>query len=239
MLRIAIMNSKGGCGKTTIATNLASLYAARNFRTALCDHDPQHSSSTWLQLRNSRQDIPEHKRITAVAAYETPAANVTRSWQLRLPPDIQRVIMDTPAGLGQNALLQHMRNLDFILIPVLPSPLDIYATADFIKNLLITCKARAQGVHIGIVANRVRKNTRAFTSLRRFLDKLQIPLVTELRDTQNYLHATEDGLGIHELRSRTIYQDILHWHCLLEWIELTHLNAADRRTSATSTLESA
>lgn len=232
MLKIAIMNSKGGCGKTTIATNLASLYSTRQYGTAIYDYDPQHSSSTWMRLRNNNGK----NDITIVDAYQKNNSNVTRAWQLRTPSGIDRIIIDTPAGLSGHDLEKQIRDVDFILIPVLHSPLDIYATAEFIKNLLIDGKARSHNINIGIIANRIKRNTRAFHALQRFLDNLNISLITELRDTQHYYHATEKGAGIHELKSRSVYTDILAWNEIIDWIENTHLN--QQQTNATTIMES-
>jgi chromosome partitioning protein len=66
----------------------------------------------------------------------------------------------------------------------------------------------------------VRTNTRVYDLLKRFLTKLEYPLVGELRDTQNYVRAAEQGLGIHEIRPATrVRRDVAAWTPLLEWIE--------------------
>jgi len=209
MRRIIVMNSKGGCGKTTITTNLASCYAANGFRTALLDYDPQGSSTTWLKLR---KDLPD---IHGIAAFKNTDANVTRAWQLRVPPHYERAIIDTPAGLTDTALVKQVQGVDTILIPVVPSLLDIHATADFIRDLLLIGHTRSQKIRIGIIANRIKANTQALTKLNRFLQQLDIPVLGYLRDTQRYLHATEKGAGIHEISDRD--QD--SWKNILNWIE--------------------
>ena len=212
MRRIIVMNSKGGCGKTTISTNLASYYAANGFRTALLDYDPQGSSTTWLNLR---QDLPD---IHGIAAFKNTDANVTRAWQLRVPPHYERAIIDTPAGLTGTDLVKQVQGVDTIIIPVVPSLLDIHATADFIRDLLLIGHTRSQKIRIGIIANRVKANTQALNRLQRFLQQLDIPVLAYLRDTQNYLHATEKGAGIHETSER----DSETWEKVLHWIEDTN-----------------
>lgn len=214
MKRIVVINSKGGCGKTTVSTNLASYYASQNINTALFDYDPQGSSMRWLKLRS-----PESSTIYGVMAQKNAARAVTMSWQLRLPAETERLIIDTPPGLKGVDLIEQIKGADNILIPVLPSPLDIFATADFIRDLLLEAKVRIHRTQIGIVANRVKKNTVAFQSLERFLDSLSIPVVARLRDTQNYLRATDEGLGIHELKGQNVYIDKLHWKYLTQWID--------------------
>ncbi len=214
MKRVVIINTKGGCGKTTVSTNLASYYASKGFSTALFDYDPQGSSMRWLKLRS-----PELEDIHGVMAHKNSAKAVTMSWQLRLPPETDILIIDTPPGLKGPELREQLKGVDMILIPVLPSPLDIFATADFIRDLLLYVKIRLNQTKVGIVANRVKKNTIAFQSLERFLSSLNIPVVARLRDTQNYLRATEEGMGIHELKGKNVYVDGMHWKAIMEWIE--------------------
>ena len=214
MQRIVVINTKGGCGKTTVSTNLASYYASKGFNTALFDYDPQGSSMRWLKLRDS--NMPD---IYGVVAHKNAAKAVTMSWQLRLPTETERVIIDTPPGLKGPELKEQLKGADKILIPVLPSPLDIFATADFIRDLLLDVKVRLNQTNVGIVANRVRANTVAFQSLERFLGSLNIPVVARLRDTQNYLRATEEGMGIHELKGKNVYLDRKHWKDLVEWLD--------------------
>lgn len=214
MRRICVLNTKGGCGKTTIATNLASCYASAGIKTALFDYDPQGSSTRWLKLR------PEEKStIHGVAAFESTSAKVTRSWQLRIPSDTDRVIIDTPAGINGGKLADILRDSDTILIPVLPSSIDIHATADFLRDLLLVEKIRRNMTSIGIIANRVKPNTKAYQALERFLDSLDIPLITQIRETQHYIHAAEQGLGIHEIKSTQTQQDKDTWSGMLNWLE--------------------
>lgn len=214
MLRIVVINSKGGCGKTTISTNLASFYAANGNSTALFDYDPQGSSMRWLR---SRPD--EAAEIYGAAAHQSAARSTTMSWLMRLPIETERLIIDTPPGLKGSALIEQIKGADCILIPVLPSPIDIFATADFIRDLLLEAKVRKTRTRIGIIANRVKKNTLAFQALERFLRTLSIPVVARLRDSLNYVKASDEGLGIHELKGKPIYVDKMHWHGLCDWIE--------------------
>jgi len=212
--RIVLLNSKGGAGKSTLVTNLAGCYASRGYATALYDFDPQGSSMRWLQVRP--KDKPP---IYGVAAYQATKPGTTRCWQLRVPAETQRIIIDTPAGVTSQQLVELVRSVDNIIVPVLPSPLDIHATTHFIRELLLVGKIRTYGTRVTIVANRVRENTVVYRALQRFLDTLRIPFVTHLRDTQHYIHAAERGLGIHELHSRRTKTDLRLWEPLLDWLE--------------------
>lgn len=214
MRRIVVMNSKGGCGKTTVATNLASYYSARGYVTALYDLDPQASGERWSRLRPE-----ENNDVASVAGYQKLSSGITRTWQYRVPPTTERIIIDTPAGTNRAELAEQVRGVDAILIPVMPSSIDTFAAADFIRDLLLAGKTRSHGIRVGIVANRIKENTVAFHNLERFLQTLQIPMVAQLRDTQNYVHAAEQGLGVHELYQSRTRKDLLAWRKIYQWLE--------------------
>jgi chromosome partitioning protein len=208
------MNPKGGCGKTTIATNLASRYAVAGLTPTLFDYDSLGASMRWLRFRGA--SLPP---VHGVAAHAGPQSGVTRSWQLRVPAGTQRIIDDTPAGLERMQIQRRIEGVDAILVPVLPSPMDIGATADFIRDLLLIGKLRARNTRVGIISNRVKSNTRAFEALGRFIATLDIPLVGQVRETQNYVAAAQTGLGVHELARQRDERDVDCWQGILDWLE--------------------
>lgn len=213
-VRVIVMNSKGGCGKTTVATNLASYCAAKGHGTALFDYDLQASSIRWVKGRPKDRPV-----IHGVAAYEPPPQGMTRAWQMRVPPGTRYVVMDTPAGFAGIDLEDRVAEADVVLIPVLPSVIDIQSTADFIRDLLLVGKARARNKRLGIVANRTRARTKALEALERFLRSLDIPVVAWVRDTQYYVRAAEQGVGVHELEEHAARQDAESWAQILHWLE--------------------
>lgn len=225
MHRILVLNAKGGCGKSTLATNLASYFADQGRITALLDYDPQGSSMRWLSLR----DV-ERPAIHGIAAFQR-RRDVTRAFQMRLPVEAERVIMDVPAGVTGLGLVEYVQRVDTILLPVLPSPIDIHAAAHFIQDLLLVGKIRTSGVRLAVVANRVRENTLVFKDLERFLATLKLPLVATLRDSQNYIRAAEQGLGIHELEKGKTSPDRQRWAPLVEWLDLFDDSASEGRPS--------
>ena len=216
--RVVVLNPKGGSGKTTIATNLAACYAVHGERPALMDLDPQASSMRWLRKRPGDEPV-----IHGIAAFER-SATVTRSWQMRIPAECRAVIIDTPAAVDPHALADLTRGADAVLVPVMPSDIDIHATAKCIADLLLVAKIRRSERRIGIIANRVRSNTRVSQSLTRFLQSLDIPLIATLRDAQNYVRAAEIGMGVCEMPRWQVQQELPQWQQILSWL------SAPRRT---------
>jgi len=221
MQRITVINMKGGCGKTTIATNLASALSGRGQKTTLIDYDPQGSSMYWLKQRPT-----DASKINGLSAFPTNQA-VTRSWQLRLPQDTDYVIVDTPAGLSGLNLIDQLKGTHTIIIPVLPSSIDTHATADFIRDLYLIAKVQPKNTRLCIICNRVKPNTLSFRALERFLDAMDIPVIASLRETQNYIKATDVGLGIHELdvggNNKANKKDVDEWRRIVDWLEATQL----------------
>ena len=213
MQRIVVLNPKGGSGKTTLATNLAAYYATQGRNTALMDSDPQGSSSRWLGKRAG--NLPA---IHLIAAYEK-SLRVTRSFLLRAPPGTERIIVDTPAAIPAQVMPEFVRDADAILVPVLPSDIDIHACSRFIADLLLVARVRPSENRIGVIANRTRRNTLALDRLLRFLATLQIPVITTLRDSHNYLRAAEGGHGVHEMKSYLVREDLDSWQPLIDWLE--------------------
>jgi chromosome partitioning protein len=213
MLRIVLLNPKGGSGKSTIATGIAAMYASRGYRPLLMDFDPQGTSSRWLEKRS-----PTRPPIHGIAAYAR-APGVTRSFQLRVPAGIDRVIIDTPAALQPQNFNEHVRDADAVLVPVLPSDADIHACSRCIGHLLISGKIKRREDRLAVIANRVKPNTIIFRTLMRFLDQMQIPVVTTLRDSQNYVYANEQGLGLHDLNPARVQPELQQWDALWAWLE--------------------
>ena len=211
--KIVVLNPKGGSGKTTLATNLAAYYASRGHRTALMDCDPQASSTRWLKNRSD-----ELAQVHGVEAYRV-NMQATRSWQLRTPPNTQYLVVDTSAAIPAQNLVEFTRGADSIVIPVGPSDIDIHAAAGFIANLLLVAKEDRREGRLGVIANRVREGTLAYARLMRFLHRLNIPVIAILRDTQNYVHAAEEGMGIHEFKHYRVRKDIAQWTSMLRWLQ--------------------
>lgn len=214
MQKILIINTKGGCGKTTIATNLAANLVHAGHVTALFDYDPQGSSMNWLQNRPTHFPV-----IQGVPAHKTPSSGMTKSWAFRLEPGTTHVILDTPAAVPVTELSRYVYNADRILLPVLPSAVDIHATSAFLNELRKLERVRGLSTEIGLIVNRVRGPSKAMDSLNDFLQSLSIPVVARLRDSLNYVHAMESGIAVCEMDKQITRRDKGAWAGLLRWLQ--------------------
>lgn len=210
--KLLVANAKGGSGKSTIATNIASYFAQSGNHVAIIDYDPQGSSSQWVKERTS--NLPFIYSVEASARREVGA---TRSFQLKVPSVTTHIIMDTPAGLSGNDLSDDIRQCDAILIPIVPSAIDIRAATSFIKDVLLSPGYRCQPKPIAVIANRVKRNTLGYNKLEIFLRSLNIPFVATIRDTQQYVRGSELGMGIYDFSSPN-EKDVEDWQPLLAWL---------------------
>lgn len=203
--QVFVINPKGGCGKTTLSTQLAGYYACRGKRVLLADHDAQKSSSDWLASR------PESAcTIRCVALKPENALNVD---------DTDVVIHDMPAAWTLKNIHSIVRPGDRLLIPVLASPTDIKACLRFIMSLNREGIMDSQAA-VGLVANKVRTNTRYFAVLNTFLQKVGLPIVGQLRDSQNYVRLMDRGLSVFDLPSKRLQRDIDEWVLILDWLNI-------------------
>src|SRR5690242_15881178 len=192
-----VINPKGGSGKTTVATNLAAYFAASGAATALMDYDPQGSSLNWLRQRPG--NLPRIHGANAAPA----KAGRMRSVDMRVPDETRELIIDAPAGASGLLLQEMLARTDCILIPVAPSAIDIHATANFIRDLLLAGRIRMRNIRLGVVANKVRNSMPTYEPLERFLKSLRLPLLSRLADSDIYLKAVESGLGLFEMDEAT------------------------------------
>lgn len=220
--RIVVLNPKGGCGKSTLATNLASYYALRGPLPVLLDCDPQGFSMRWLERRSKRRP-PIH----GIAAFKK-SMQVTRTWQLRVPNETRHVIIDSPAALEGTQIHDLIYGASNVIIPVLPSPIDIRYAARFIAELLLVSQLDRSETKVTIVANRTRKNTKSLAQLMRFLNSLRIPVIAVLRDSQNYVEAVGRGIGVYELPHHKAKYDIEQLSRIVAWLESRNAGEIER-----------
>lgn len=204
MKTIAVVNAKGGVGKTTIATSLASALAWEGYGVALGDLDVQKSATDWLALRP--EDYPP---ISGLDPDQGP---------VRAPAGTDFLILDTHAALAGNELGAIVRRSDIILIPLLPSPVDMRAAQRFLGHLFKLKPVADKKVKVGLIANRVKSYTIIFRELKGFLEDYRAPFVAQFRASMNYVRAAERGLGVADLPPYLAWQDWEEWEALLKWL---------------------
>ena len=206
MRHIMVLNSKGGCGKSTLATNLAVFFAREGREVCIADYDSQRSSLDWLALRPA--DLPA---ISGVPAFAEGIRGVARSTEV--------LIIYAPARVQGAELIELVRRAETIIVPVLPSSIDMKACSHFMADLLEVGKVSRKQARLAVIANRVREHTLIFEELELYLTQLKVPYLGSLREAQNYLRAYARGMGIMELPEYLAWPDWKQWEPITEWLE--------------------
>jgi chromosome partitioning protein len=205
MRHVMVMNAKGGCGKSTLATNIACYFATEGYKVALADYDPQRTSLDWLEMRP--EDLP---KITGIPAYDEGLRGA--------PRDTEVLVIDAPARTHGSEMNELVRRAETILVPVMPSPIDLKASAHFMGELLELGKVQREQARLAVIANRVRENTLMFDELDKYLGKLKVPYLSALRQSTNYLRAYQRGMGIFELPEYLAWPDWQQWEPITKWL---------------------
>ncbi|MGO4392079.1 ParA family protein [Variovorax sp. M-6] len=202
---VLVANPKGGVGKSTLATHIAGYFASRGHPVMLGDIDRQQSSRLWLGLRS-----PQAREIRSWEASED--GNVVRP-----PRGTTHAVIDTPAGLHGSRFKEALALADRVLVPLSPSIFDIYATRDFLDKLL--ANRHAAKAKIALVGMRVDARTLAADRLREFVAGLDLPVLGELRDTQNYVQLAARGLTLFDLAPGRVQRDLEQWQPITRWLD--------------------
>ncbi|MGH8042205.1 MAG: AAA family ATPase [Rudaea sp.] len=205
MRKILVASSKGGCGKTTIATNLAAHFAQDGKRTVLVDADRQGSSMHWAEKR------------AGLPAPVLALSGLRAGWHEKIPQDAQYVIIDGPAGIRSGELSELAHDADVLLVPLLPSRIDLEASAAFLQEVSRLGRVKRDSLAVGIVANRLKPWTTASQDAVEEIKRLPFPLVAQLRDTQGYMLVAGLGKSIFDYNSELIRSHQEDWGKLLRW----------------------
>ena len=207
MRMILVAGSKGGVGKTTLATNLAVHYAVDGKHTVLVDADRQGSSKHWCEKR------------AGLDSAVLPVDGTRRDWQSAIPGDAQRIIVDGPAGAMGADLKAFLDEADAVLVPVLPSTIDIEATVPFLDSLAQHPRVRKGKLKVGLVINRMKPWTNASRQALTQLKAWPYPVVAELRDTQAYVLLAGLGRGLYDYHSEQVRSHQDDWAPLFKWLK--------------------
>lgn len=207
MRTILVASSKGGAGKSTIATNLAAHFAVDGKATAILDADRQKSSTRWCEKRAHLD--------TAVL----PIDGCRRGWQKNLPDGIQRLVVDAAAGAMGSDLQDVLDMADAVVVPVLPSAIDIEATVPFLDSLVAHPRVKKGKLPVGLVGNRLKPWTSASQNAVAQLKAWPYPLVAELRDTQAYVLLAGLGKSLFDYHSEQVRSHQDDWAPLLRWLK--------------------
>jgi chromosome partitioning protein len=210
MLTVLVASSKGGCGKSTLVTQLASHWAQDGKRTAIIDSDPQGSSYRWATLR------PEN--VPGVLAMEG-----NRKAVEKVPEDTDRLLIDTPAGSHERELEPYLEQADVLVVPVLPSSFDMHATLNFLQHLRGISRIKRGKLPVALVGNRLKPWTHASQdAMDQLAEQAPFPVIAQLRDTQAYVLLTSLGKGIFDYNSEQVRGHQEDWTPLLRWIKRKH-----------------
>jgi chromosome partitioning protein len=216
--KIVLINPKGGCGKTTLATNLASLYALRGATPTIIDCDPQGYCVRWLEQRPADRPL----------CYGIEGRSTDPQEPIDVPADSGVVIVDLPSSIPFEDLHAYTHIADSILLPIAPSAIDVFSASRFIAELMLDVQLDRSEQKLAIVANRVKSRTRSFEMLKRFLTSLRIPMIATLRDSQVYVQAAAQGLGICELPPYLVRNDLPQMNAITRWLDRKELRHGDR-----------
>ena len=209
MKTVLVASSKGGVGKTTIATHLAAQSALSGQRTALIDADLQGSSLHWCERRAGLDS----------AVLPIDASHRHKGAWKAVPEDTERVVIDAAAGARADALEVWLDNADALVVPVLPSALDIEATVPFLNSLAKHPRVRKGQLPVGLVANRLKPWTNASQQAVGVLNEWSIPVVAQLRDSQAYVMLVGLGKSLFDYHSAQIREHQADWQPLLKWLK--------------------
>ncbi len=212
--KILVVNSKGGCGKTTIATNLAVAFANQGLKVSLLDCDRQASCLHWAEERDAQAP-----KINTVANYHS-GDKLTEQINQEVDQGSDVIVMDTGRHADATLFEAALKTSDLVLIPMLSSSFDIKAGERFVADLMTHRVMRATPKPIGVIYNRAQSISANQQRLEDLLRCLDVPVIAELRDSTVYARAADIGAGIIEMRENAAAsKEYSAWRDIMLWID--------------------
>ncbi len=205
---IAVVNRKGGSGKSTIATHIAAYCTHQNIGVMLGDVDRQQSTRSWLKLREQRH--PQAKQILGWA--------VNQSSALRAPTGVSHVVLDTPGGLYGLDLARIVMFADAIIMPICNSVFDRDSAAQCWDELKILPRISTGRCKLAVVGMRVDHRTLDSAALTQWATSRGLPYLGALRDAPTYVQCIEQGVTLFDLPKETVAQDLAQWQPIVDWL---------------------
>jgi chromosome partitioning protein len=203
---IAVVNRKGGSGKSTFAAHVASWCAHQGMAVMLGDIDRQQSSRGWLRRRDAS--------LPAIAPWVIDQKNV-----LRVPTGITHVVLDTPGGLHGFELSRIVMFADAIVVPVCPSVFDRESAAACLAELHTLPRILKGQCKVAAVGMRVDGRTSGADTLRAWAQDARVDMIGVLRETQNYVRCLERGLTLFDVPGDKAATDLAQWEPILQWLQ--------------------
>jgi len=203
---IVVANPKGGAGKSTLSTNIAGYFASQGHNVMLGDADTQQSSKLWLTQR------PEV--LPKISTWEYEADLVLTA---KPPQGTTHVVIDTPGGINGWRLKEVILRADKVIVPVMPSLFDMQATQNFLQQLVSITQGLPTDVRV--IGNRVDARTISASNLRKFVESLDVQVLSYLRDTQYYLHMAAHGLSLFDITPSKVAKDLEQWQPICAWLD--------------------
>lgn len=221
---IAVINRKGGSGKSTVAAHLAAWLAHQGVAVMLGDVDRQQSTRTWLKRRNTA--------LPSIMPWVIDKQNV-----LKVPTGVTHVVLDTPGGIHGFELARVIMSADAIIMPMCSSVFDRDSAAGCYADLMTLPRVSSGRCKIGIVGMRIDTRTRSGQVLREWSESLKVPFLGVLRETQLYVKCLENGQTLFDQPASAVSADLAQWEPILQWLApITKLSKPEPKVNSANLL---